>query len=154
MSDLTNRAVVERYLGAIPADYEALGQLRHPDFVEEWPQSGERIRGHDAHRQIHENYPGGTPRPNPIGIVGAPDQWVITPGFTVLGIAGSGDEFTTVGLGSYPDGSTAYVVSILLLRDGKVAKATTFFASPFEAPGWRKPWVEPMSDHERRRLQR
>lgn len=152
MTGLANRDVVERYLRAIPADYEALAKLRHPDFLEEWPQSGERIRGHIAHRQIHEGYPGGTPRPNPIGIVGAADQWVVTPSFTIVGVAGSGDEFTTVGLGSYPDGSTAYVVSILRLREGTVAKATTFFAPPFEPPAWRASLVETMSDTDRKQL--
>ncbi len=152
MAGLTNRAVVERYLRAVPLDYETLADLRHPDFVEEWPQSGERIRGHDAHRRIHENYAGGAPRPNPIGVVGAQDRWVVTPSYTVLGIVGAGDEFTTVGLGSYPDGSTAYVVSVLRLRDGKVAKATTFFAAPFEAPAWRAGWIERMSDAERREV--
>ncbi len=152
MGGMSKRAVVERYLRAIPADYVTLAELRHPDFVEEWPQSGERIRGHDAHRRIHENYPGGTPRPNPIGIVGSDDQWVMTPSFTLLGIAGSGDEFTTVGRGSYPDGSTAYVISILRLKAGKVLKATTFFALPLEAPAWRADWVERMSDTERNRV--
>ena len=151
MGGVSNRAVVESYLRAIPADYVTLQKLRDPNFVEEWPQSGERIRGHEAHRRIHENYPGGTPRPNPMGIVGSDDQWLVTPSFTLIGIAGSGDEFTTIGRGSYPDGSTAYVISILRLKEGKVLTATTFFAPPFEPPAWRAEWVERMSETDRTR---
>ena len=62
MSDQGNRAVVERYAAALPSDFATLASLRHPDFVEEWPQSGERIRGHANYQKIHENYPGGLPK--------------------------------------------------------------------------------------------
>ena len=61
MSDQGNRTVVERYAAALPSDFATLASLRHPDFVEEWPQSGERIRGHANYQKIHENYPGGLP---------------------------------------------------------------------------------------------
>ena len=59
VSDGGNRAIVERYAAALPGDFAALSMLRHPDFVEEWPQSGERIRGHANYQAIHEHYPGG-----------------------------------------------------------------------------------------------
>jgi hypothetical protein len=29
-------------------------------------------------------------------------------------------------------------------RDGKVARETQYFADPFEASAWRRPWVERM----------
>jgi hypothetical protein len=37
---------------------------------------------------------------------------------------------------------TAYTVSIMEFRDGKVVQETQYFADPFEAPGWRSQWVQ------------
>ena len=37
---------------------DAIDDLMHDDYVEEYPQSGERIRGKDNARTIYENYPG------------------------------------------------------------------------------------------------
>ena len=37
----------------------------------------------------------------------------------------------------------AYTVSIMELRDGKVVHETQYFADPFEAPAWRRQWVQP-----------
>jgi hypothetical protein len=33
-------------------------------------------------------------------------------------------------------------VNLYELRDGRMARSTTFFAPAFEAPEWRKPFVE------------
>jgi hypothetical protein len=66
-----NRSIVERYAQALPSDYASLAGLRHPDFVEDWPQSGERIRGHANYQAIHENYPGGLPDLKPRRILGS-----------------------------------------------------------------------------------
>jgi hypothetical protein len=46
---LTNEEVVRAYAAASVAnDTEALARLRHPDWMVEWPQSGERVRGHES----------------------------------------------------------------------------------------------------------
>src|SRR2546428_257357 len=53
-----NRTTVEKFLRAMAAnDIEAQERLLSDDFVEEYPQSGERIRGKDNRRAIIENYP-------------------------------------------------------------------------------------------------
>ncbi|MFL5777935.1 MAG: hypothetical protein ACJ761_03230, partial [Chloroflexota bacterium] len=44
----------------------------------------------------------------------------------------------------YGDGVPVSGVSIIELQDGKIVKQTDYFASPFEAPEWRKPYVEQM----------
>jgi hypothetical protein len=73
-------------------DIEAQERLLSDDFVEEYPQSGEVIRGKDNRRAIMENYPGGTPRetsasrPNPKPPV----------------VTGAGDNFTASGQITYP----------------------------------------------------
>ena len=58
-----NRTTVEQFLQAMGTnDVEAQERLLSDDIVEEYPQSGERIRGKDNRRAIIENYPGGMPR--------------------------------------------------------------------------------------------
>ncbi len=142
MSESGNRAIVERYMRAIPADFATLKELHHRDFVQEFPQSGERIRGHANFRATHERYVGVESHTR--RIVGEEDKWVLTPTFVPLRITGTGDVYTVEAEGKYPDGSSYKVVSILELRDGKVRKATTYFAPPFQAPEWRAPYVEKM----------
>ena len=39
-------------------------------------------------------------------------------------------------------GRSAYTVSIMEFRDGKVVHETQYFCDPFEAPGWRSQWVQ------------
>ena len=39
-------------------DLDAFAELFHDDYVEEYPQSGERIRGKQNARAVNENYPG------------------------------------------------------------------------------------------------
>jgi hypothetical protein len=45
---------------------------------------------------------------------------------------------------AYADGSLFHGVSILELRDGKIARETDYFAEPFDPPQWRSQWVERM----------
>jgi hypothetical protein len=55
---------------------------------------------------------------------------------------GAGDTFTALTKARYPDGSKYHVISIIEVRDERIAKVTTFFAAEFEAPDWRAEWVE------------
>jgi ketosteroid isomerase-like protein len=128
-----NRTTVEQFLSAMDKnDVEAQERLLSDEIVEEYPQSGERIRGKDNRRAIIENYPGGMPRetsasgPNPKPRI----------------ITGAGDNFTAAGQITYPNGETWQVVSLIELRNGKITKMTSYFAAPFEAPAWRAPYVE------------
>ncbi len=142
MPEQGDRAIVERYARALPGDFATLAELRHSDFVEEWPQSGERIRGHANYQAIHENYPSGLPGLKPRRILGSEDRWVVTPSFTPLRILGTGGVYVIHSAGAYAGGEGAQVVAIVELRDGKIARQTTFFAPAFDAPAWRAAWVE------------
>jgi SnoaL-like domain len=42
-------------------DWDTAAGLLHEDFVQEWPQSGERIVGRDNAIAINQNFPGGLP---------------------------------------------------------------------------------------------
>jgi hypothetical protein len=46
----------------------------------------------------------------------------------------------------YPNGETWHSVEIIEFRGDKVAKVTSYFASPFPAAEWRSQWVETMEE--------
>jgi len=98
------------------------------DFVEEYPQSGERMTKAAAIRMA-ESYP---------------EMTGSTPKFTYKRMLGGGDVFVVEGTIDYGDGVPVSYVGIGEVRDGKVAKMTEYFANPFEAPAWRADFVERM----------
>ena len=145
MAELSGRAVVERYAKAFEdRDFDAHAALIADDYIEEMPQSGERIRGKANWESVVRGYPGGvgTVDADSARLVGAEDKWVLTPTFAALRIEGSGDVYTYVGTVWYPNGQTWQMIAIIELRAGKIAKTTTWYAAPFEAPAWRAPFVE------------
>jgi hypothetical protein len=143
VSNLTNDQCVRQYAAASAAqNLEALPGLRHPDWMVFWPQSGELVHGSEAFAEIIANYPGGAPKAEVTRIVGAEDQWVVTAANTALRVAGSGDFWWSEWRLTYPNGEVYYVVDLLELRDGLVYRETVYWASPFDAPAWRAPWVE------------
>jgi hypothetical protein len=142
----TNREVVEAYAAALTHDLDALDAMRHPEYVEDWPQSGERVSGPANMRAIDKAYPGNLTQGAPLRIVGSEDRWVMTPNFSPLRVEGTGDVYTCVFQARYPDQRTWYVVSIVQLKDQKIWRATTFFAEEFEAPAWRAAWTGPIED--------
>jgi ketosteroid isomerase-like protein len=118
-----NRQTIERLWQLLEKqDWNAAGELLHDDFVQEWPQSGERIRGRDNCMAINQNYPG------------FPTQ-------TRGRILAAGDLATSEVTLNY-GGNIYRGVSIFEFRDGRVVKETDYFAQPFKAPGWRSQWVE------------
>ena len=119
--------VAEAVWKAIGArDWQTAGGLLHDDFVQEWPQSGERIVGRDNAIAINQNFPGGLPTMRFRRTLSGGDLAVLEVELT------------------YGDGSRYLGVSVLEVRDGKVAKETDYFAQPFQAPQWRAQWVERM----------
>jgi hypothetical protein len=105
-------------------DWDTAAGLLHEDFVQEWPQSGERIVGRDNAIAINQNFPGGLPTMRFRRTL-------------------SGAELAVLELElTYADGSRYLGVSVLELRDGKVVKETDYYAQPFPAPEWRARWVE------------
>lgn len=123
---VTVEALAHRYVQAyIDNDWNALYDLRTEDYVQEYPQSGERIQGRDNNRKVDQNYPGGQPAMTTRRIVDKGDLWII--------------ELEL----RYP-GSDAlwFACDIAELRDGKVAKESVYWSESFEAPDWRKEWVE------------
>jgi ketosteroid isomerase-like protein len=123
MEDHETRAALDRHWAASDAsDFEAEHDIYREDAVLEYPQSGERIRGR---RNILSSRAAQPNRKH----------------FTVRRIVGAGDLWVTEFVLSY-DGRPSYTVSIMELRDGKVARETQYFADPFEPGPSRAQWVE------------
>ncbi len=97
------------------------------DFVEEWPQSGERLSKAAALRMTEYPQLSGT-----------------NPKFTYKRMLGAENLFVVEGTIDYGDGIPVSYVGIGEIRDGKVARMTEYFANPFEAPAWRADFVERM----------
>ena len=139
----TNEDIVRLYAEHSAAhDFDALGRLRHPDWRAMWPQSGERVLGHADWVQIARNYPGGQPVTSLDRLVGSEDQWVVSPGNTVARVAGSGDYWWGEWKMTYPDGKQYECVTLIELRGGLIWRETVYLAEPFEAPDWRRPFVD------------
>jgi hypothetical protein len=98
------------------------------DFVQEWPQSGERLTK-EASLRMAEKYE---------------EKTGTSPKFTYKRMLGGDTVFVVEGTIDYGDGVPVSYVGIGELRDGKVSKMTEYFANPFEAPAWRADFVEKM----------
>jgi ketosteroid isomerase-like protein len=146
MAELTNREVVERFVQAQANPAGGSGdEYIAEDLIEDYPQSGERIRGRANRRAIFDNYPGRADHdfgPNTVRTVVGDDQWVMTPAMALARINGSGERFTASGLITYPNGERWHLVQLIELRDGKISRLTTYFAAPFDPAPWRAQWVE------------
>lgn len=82
--------------------------LVNDDYVDEMPQSRERVRGRSNLLAYTSRYPGGvgTVEPTSARLVGSEDRWVLTPTFPPLRIEGSGDVYAYVGAVTYANGDT------------------------------------------------
>ena len=124
---MNNKQIVENFwLTMATNDFYAAAQLLHDDYILEWLQSGERIRGRDNFAAINTNYP-------------AEGKWR----FTIHQIVAEGDVVVTDVTAT--DGKMiGRAITFSTIRDGKIWKQVEFWPDPFEAPTWRAQWVEKM----------
>jgi hypothetical protein len=127
--------MVERIRASYGADdMEALARAQYEmagdDFVQEFPQSGERFRGRDRIAEMNASYAaqtGTSPKAKLRRILKPGEAWIIE------------------GTIDYGDGTPVSAISIIEVgSDGKVARQTDYFANPFEAPAWRSQYAEKM----------
>ncbi len=121
----TSKQIVEEFWAAMQTnDFKTAGKFLHDDYLLEWTQSGERIRGRANFIAINESYP-------------AHGRWE----FTIHRLLAEGDE--VVSDVSVTDGVIqGRVITFSTIRDGKIWRQTEFWPDPFEAAAWRKQWVE------------
>jgi ketosteroid isomerase-like protein len=129
-----NSAAMQRFTkafetGDVESFSQAIDAVASDEFVEEWPQSGERIRGKATVKRINEGYSAATGT---------------TPKMTLRRIVGEGDVQVVEATIDYGDGTPVSYVGIAEFNGGKLARITEYFASPFAAPAWRADFVERM----------
>ena len=110
-------------LGDINAEHD----IYDDDAICDYPQSGERIFGRKNLQALRSHHPG---KPS---------------GFKVRRIQGRGDLWITEYTILYQERS-AFTVSIMEFRNGKVVREIQYFADPFDAPAWRSQWVQQIAE--------
>jgi SnoaL-like domain len=137
MDEATARAMIKEHFdassiavaGGGPRDeIVRASEIYADDAVLEWPQGGERVRGKANIIAVRSAYPA-RQEFEVHRTIGRQDLWV--------------NEYTI----RY-DGRPISVVGIMEFRDGKVVRERIYFGEPWEPPGWRAQWVEPMEDPE------
>lgn len=127
MSEASLRAVVERFLAAQAVDdLDAQHELRHPDFVEEYPQSRERIRGRDRVSEMLRAHPS-PPRNMRSRVTQLDDELVLAEATAVY------------------DGEPWWIAGFFSGANGQLTHETAYFGPAFPAPEWRAQWVEPIT---------
>ena len=120
------RALVKSHWAASAnGDLEAEHAIYRDDAICEYPQSGERIMGRRNIQALRGHHPA---KPS---------------GFKVRRILGVGNLWITEYVIIY-EGEPSQTVSIMEFQDDQVVRETQYFSTPFEAPDWRKQWVERM----------
>jgi len=105
-------------------DFRSVGPLLADDFVLDWPQSGERIRGRDNFAAMNEEYPANGP-------------WI----FTINRLVGN--ETDAASDVSVTDGvQIARAISFFEIRDSRIVKMVEFWPDPFPPREDRKHLVE------------
>ena len=116
--------LVHHLTHSVSGDEAKAHEIYHDDAILEFPQSGERFLGKANMRGFREQYP------------------VAQVDFELREVRGSGDFWTGEGRVLYDGANPHHFVWIAELCDGLVRRETIYFAEPFPAPEWRKPWAE------------
>ena len=123
--EMNPKQIVEQFWKVMESnDFYAASELLHNDFILEWVQSGELIRGRENFAKINTTYP-------------AEGKWR----FTINSIIAEGDRVVTDV--SVTDGVRKdRAITFSTVRNGKIWKQIEFWPEPFDAPEWRAQWVE------------
>lgn len=107
-------------------DFDSVAAVLSPEFVLEWPQSNERIRGAARFARMNREYPAHGP-------------WR----FTIHRIVGG--ENDAVSDVSVTDGvQSARAISFFDVQGGKITRLVEFWPEPYPAPANRAHLVEPL----------
>lgn len=102
--------------------FDEVGELLHDDFVCEWLQSGERVRGRGNFIAFNKHYPG---------------QWRIR----VVDLVSAGDRVVTEIRAEF-NGESVTAISFVSIREGRIAYIREYWPEPYEPQAWRLQWVE------------
>ncbi|HSL12311.1 MAG TPA: nuclear transport factor 2 family protein [Actinomycetota bacterium] len=123
-SDRAPDAVVRYWEALERKDLEGATAFLDERFVEDWPQSGERIVGVPNWLRMATQHPT-FPDVTVTRITGHDDFWAVEADFRYPGTEG-----------------TWRVCALNELSDGRIARIVEYFGAPFEAADWRKDLVQ------------
>jgi len=107
-------------------DFGSVAAVLAPEFVLDWPQSGERVRGAKNFAAVNSEYPANGP-------------WK----FEILRLFGGGTE--AVSEVAVTDGAAkGRAISFFTVKDGRITKITEFWPEPYPAAANRAHLVERM----------
>jgi ketosteroid isomerase-like protein len=107
-------------------DFRAASQCLSDDYVLEWPQSGERLRGRDNFARVNEEYP-------------AHGRWEFMINHLV------GNETEAVSDVTITDGTVrARAITFSTVSEGKITRQVEFWPEDYPAPENRRHLVETM----------
>jgi len=121
MDPETVQAMIERHFEYGRTDPARAHEMYEEDAILEFPQSGERFAGVENFREWRSNYPAST-------VVEFRD------------VRGEGEHWVVELTISYDGGPGKLGVSILELRDEKIARESIYVTEAWEAPEWRAKW--------------
>ncbi|HWG92390.1 MAG TPA: nuclear transport factor 2 family protein [Candidatus Thermoplasmatota archaeon] len=124
--DATDRAAPVRALWDAfnVRDWDRAAKLLSPDFVVDWPQSRERIRGIENFLAVNRNYPG--------------NWWIHVEAVHVA------EDVVVSRIRIDIDGRTDYGLSFFKVEGGLLRSAVEYWGETYPAPEWRRQWVEPL----------
>lgn len=127
MPSSTSRHIVEQFWEAMKTnDFRAAAAWLHEEYVLEWPQSGERVRGRENFIAVNEHYPAAGRWQFDVRRLIAVEQEVVTEVQVTDGVL------------------VACAITFSKVHAGKIVHQTEYWPDPFAAAPWRAPWVEQM----------
>ena len=120
--------IVRRYWSLMAGnDFVAVGAVLADEFVLDWPQSGERLRGRERFARMNAEYP-------------AHGRWT----FAIDRLVG--DDREAVSDVRVSDGvQHARAVSFFTVADGRIVRMVEYWPDPYPAPSNRAHLVEPIA---------
>jgi hypothetical protein len=113
--------MLQQHFDHASSDPELAHEMYHEDAVLEFPQSGERFDGVENFRDWRSNYPANT-------------------AFEFRDVRGRGDVWVAEVSVTYDQRPAQFGVSILEIRDEKIARESIYVTEGFEPPEWRARW--------------
>lgn len=108
-------------------DFHAVGAVLAEDFVLEWPQSNERIRGAERFARMNAEYP-------------AQGRWTFRVNRIVGGAGGEAVSDVSISDGT----QQARALSFFSIAQGRITRLVEFWPEPYPAPENRRHLVEPI----------
>jgi ketosteroid isomerase-like protein len=117
----TIRGMLQQHFDHAASDPDRAHAMYTDDAVLEFPQSGERFEGVENFSVWRSNYPANTT-------------------FEFRQVRGGDNVWVAEISISYDGGTSMFGVSVIELRDEKIAHESIYVAEGFEPPEWRAKW--------------